>query len=549
MSSHYLIVLAAGLVCGGAVRHLHTKADAPNESQLSARVDEGGENNPKSATKQKSKHGLHADWEALMRFSPSDYSRRLAIAALVLRATAADIPQLLKFCSDDSFARDLLLQRWVELDPDAAFSHAFEHPIMGDIFLNDDKNDTIIILTAMCRHDLSGTTAKIEAKVGGLFASFYIHKTRSQLLLTDMEAGIRLAAHPVAPVFLFSSEGDGEWMEQDPVKAARLLAALPPGEFRDKSLAEAMNLLAKNNLSAAIALQEKFPSLMLHETHDGVQDAFFAKWAKQDLTGMTAFLNDKAGSGLRTAMKSAIAKALGEQNPMSALKWTEENLSGHARGEAARSILFDLAQKDTAAALQYVQSLPQGSALDQAAGVIYQSQLLDGEYQKVIAEAGKLPEGPARKSLTDQVYTEWAGRDPDALLGYLTQHDAIELTPKTWEALGTAANSMEEGLGRLERIPGDSSLIYLESLCERHVRWENPPSAIDSTLAVLKTPEQRHVAIKITAGRTFSGDVGRLVEWGRALPTAAERQIVADVIETNGRLSGTEKDRLLALLR
>jgi hypothetical protein len=504
------------------------------------------------------KSTLISSWEAIQSSNLQGMDRRLALATLVGRATSREMPRLLDLTKKDSFARQMLLRRWVELDPQAA-GNWLGPGMRGFTFIQSaTTQDIALVFGAWAQKDPEAAVANLKSNIDPLFFGMFQEQVLDFLIALDMEAGIRLAALKKGTeqsLVSWSNNRDSEWVNQDPAKAARLLATLPSDSFRDSSLMKVMAVLAKTDLAAAIALQHKFPDLKTADIHgnDGGNDeqraVLYQEWAKSDLAGMTAFLNDKAGPETRTAMREAIAKQLGETDPNTALTWAADHLTGDRRHAAVEQILTKLTKDDPAGALRYLDSLPEGSALANAVDT-FASAGKEGDYAALLAHADGLPDGPARQQLAGKAYEAWFGKEPEVLLKTLAKRSPDSLPQGLWGDLANRTNNMEDALKHLALIPESGSAEYVKNVFGRHSGWNPNFADIAKSINRLQVPAQRLAALESVGTQSAWINPQGLVEYGRTLTSQAERQLIVDRIRKDNRsLTDPEKERLVAPLK
>ena len=510
--------------------------------------------NPDTAEASSKNSGILASWTALQSSQLSGLPRRLALAALVGKATSAEIPDLLKSTDRDPAMRELLLRRWVELDPTAASD--WLAPRMGGLLNGPDEhaNDVTVVFSVWAERDPAAAIAKIRANAGKVHGIGPNLLVLNRLMETDLAAGIKFGAlteSVESAVGVIWNPGSYDWVQKNPAKTAELLSALPAGEFRDVGLRKTIAALAKNDLRGAIALQQKFPDLagLAHAQGANWRADFFAQWAKEDLAGMTAFVNDKAGGETRQDMKEAIAKNLGEKEPESGLAWAAENLSGDRRHEAVKEILTRLAKDNPEGALRYLDSMPEGSALNRAVETFSETIPAD-DFAGLLSKANSLPEGAARQSLTAKAYEKWYQKEPAALLQNLAKQDPGGLPPGIWGSLGQQTGSIAEGVQRLETIPPESSVEFVRNLCQRNFGMNDPLEKMTKAVDEFKSPEHRAAAIEALSNRYWWLGVQGLIDWAATLPSASERQIVAgQILKNPGGLTPAEREKLVAPLK
>jgi len=549
MKSSFVLTCTLGLVAGAApawLNPLHRPANRNAQDAVTA--------SPGSEGKSPALETLTSLWKTLQSSKLTGLPRSLALADLVAKAASSEIPGLLKLTEHDPALRELLLRRWVVLDPVMVADWLAPRMDGSNTAPDDHPDDILIAFSAWAERDPVAAIAKIRANAGVVPGVGYHVQVMARLLKQDMAAGIQFGALTESSRTLagiYWNTGGSDWVRQDPAKAAALLSALPAGEFRDVSLRRTIAELAIKNLEGAIALQQKFPDLAVLPGGQSAnsRQGFYAQWAKKDLAGMTAFVDEKAGGETRQDMKAAIAKSLGESDPERGLAWAAENLSGGRRHEAVKEILIKFTKDNPGGALSYLDSMPEGSALDKAVET-FSDTIPAGDFADLLSKADSLPEGAARQSLTAKAYEKWYQKEPETMLQMLAQQDTASLPPGIWSSLGKQTNSIAEGVKRLENVPPGSSVDFVKSLCQKNFDMNDPLDKMTAGVDQFQNPEHRAAAIEVLASQFWWRSNPALVAWATTLPSARERQIVADqILQSKGTLTPAEREKMVAPLR
>lgn len=474
--------------------------------------------------------GVVGEWERLNAGGEKGLARYLAQAGLAGRASAADMPRLLALMADsgDPAMRALLLRRWVELDPAGAGKWVLSPG-------NDQGQEMELVFSAWAKKDPAAAMDGLRANSRTGRAFFTANKVLNRLLEEDLEAGVKFGALTGPSRGLdnvgYSVKPNG-WVEKDPAKAAALLSALPPGEFRDVSLSQALNALAKTDFAAALALFEKFPNPGSRIRLGSTRGDFYKEWARRDLPAVTAFLNEKADPNERSSIKSAMVAAMGATDPLGTLAWAQENLRGGAQSGAALDILKKLSREDPAAALSYLDTLPAGGTLNGAVDAFVQT-LPEGDAAAILAKAESLPEGALRTSLTAKAYEKMYAQDPAALLKNLASQPAASLPPGIWTELGGKTSSLEDGMKHLAAIPPDAAPEFISALFKEQIdSGQGDLEKFTSALSDLTVPEQRAAAMEGAMRLLVFFTRAKVSDWAKTLPDD-ERHFVAGLMEKN----------------
>ena len=140
------------------------------------------------------KSGILPSWTALQSTALSGLPRRLALSSLVAQATSAEIPELLKLTDRDPAMRELLLRRWVELDPTAASDWLV--PRMSGLLNGPDEHadDVTVVFSAWAERDPAAAIAKIRANAGKVHGIGFNILVLNRLMETDLAAGIKFGS-------------------------------------------------------------------------------------------------------------------------------------------------------------------------------------------------------------------------------------------------------------------------------------------------------------------------------------------------------------------
>lgn len=492
-----------------------------------------------------------AVWRALLCGGGRGISDRLFQADLIARAASRDMPQLLELAGKDEIAREMLLRRWAEMDP-AAAALWLEPVLRKGEFPGPEgrENDVDVVFSSWAKTDPAAALAKLKAVTSAGSTLHWTGTILTRLLNEDMAAGVRLGAMTGSTMDLtqtYYRPNERKWLEQEPAKAAALLSALPPGEFRDRSLMAVIGVLAKNDLTAAIALQKQFPQAGVETWDPSARDDFFKAWAEKDAAGITDYLNQQAPENAKPAIKAAMAQALAARDPAGALDWAASHLSGSARTETVDKILTSLAQKDPDAALAWLNGLNAGTALRSAVKTITEA-LADADPSTLLARAEALPDGAVRKEITAGAYEKMYAKDPEGVIQNLASRPAGSLSDGLWHQLGNATGDLQAGIGRLNALPPEAAPDFVKGLFHRHIEWDDSAKFMEA-MGSLTDPAQREAAMDGAMPALLLNHASEIANWAKSLP-AAERGQVADQMERNiHNLTDTQRKELITPLR
>ncbi|MDB6069893.1 MAG: hypothetical protein JWL81_1064 [Verrucomicrobiales bacterium] len=549
MKIHPTVVILTGFALGGVISATMFPIDPASVAARVAEMDNRmGRIHPEVAGPEKS--SSHASFKSLLATGAGSVEQKLAMAARIMSAQSAQIPGLLELIPEsDEYSRQLLLTRWVEVD--AAAAGAWAGKVLSGLD-GSPSPECMGVFTAWARKDPDAAMAMISQSAGTGRAVGFSYQVLAELLLTDPAAGVAFgAATPASTSVLnwhFSRDRDVEWLKKDPVKAAALLSALPPGEFRDGSLCRLIGILADQNFEAALALQLKIPGLQTPEYESEGRDRFFKEWARRDLAGMTAYVNDHATGAARLGMKAAIAAGLADSDPMTGLSWAAENLSGPARLGAVKDILTKLATSDPVAGRGYLETLPEGTALA-AATTAFCDALPGKDHTAFLALAGSMPEGAARNRVEARAYQAWYAESPEAALEQLAKVPRENLPADFWTGLAIKAEVSDPPWKYLSSVPAGASSEYVGAFWRAHY-VESGIERQAELLADLTERTDRAAALREMTKLGGSVSPEAMVKWAGTLPDPGERETIVEGLKRTLRaMPEKELEALLSPLR
>lgn len=538
----HLIAAAAGLAVGvlaalagkwlGKNRPQETSAPISPASRTAAPGDEPG--------------GLADLWAARLRKNGWSLSGRLDLAELAARAGSGDLPRLLSLAEGNDAARDLLLRHWARTDPRAAAAWLASTGKMKELDSIIGGGEVQTVYSVWARNDPAAAMAGLKAHSDLNRRRLWTTSILESLLDEDMAAGVKFGVLSGSGMSLSKSNfrsASPDWVKKDPARAAALLAAEVPGEFRNAYLGEAIDALAGTDLPAAIGLLRR---------HQGggaewIPEELFGQWARQDAASLSAWLEGEAPPWQKSAIRTALARHMAETDPVAALRWSSEHLDGGNRDQVQSGVLTRLARSDPAAALAWLDSLSEGTALRGAVDH-FANALPDSSPESLLAAAGSLPQGAARGLLTATAYEKWFQRDPDHLLANLAAQPAESLPEGIWARLGKSTAGTEEGLRHAATLPPEVMPDYLKAVFQHHIQWHHMPQ-FTKVLAGMTDPAMRAAAIEGAMGNLAWLDPAPVTVWARSLPEAERRLVAGELTRRLPDLTAQQKKELIDPLK
>ncbi|MDP0490067.1 MAG: hypothetical protein Q7Q71_03325 [Verrucomicrobiota bacterium JB023] len=243
-------------------------------------------------------------------------------------ATLADMPRFVSHVPDHGPARDLVVERWLDLGPDEAidyFQKKFAAGEMGAGMLDPDVQFVAILFDAWAKRDLDGAIAALEAMEAFPFLEKRIARLAELLAGKEPERAIRLAmrhnVHRSGRTFLVRGGRLRDWIQRDPETVAELIFAWGREDYALKDLAKHWGASSPKD---AIAFGLARGGSNAQEFVDEV----FQSWARRNYGEAAQWLSDEASDEEASLFTAPLVGVWGESDPQAALGWCEENLEG-----------------------------------------------------------------------------------------------------------------------------------------------------------------------------------------------------------------------------
>ncbi len=355
--------------------------------------------------------------EPLARVASADVFSSRGLAAFFERLTTANPAELAGLLSshvDDELAFDIV-DHWAKTDRESliawfrdAFTQkpAWERHLRLDDLLHRvvrswSEADPVATYDLVSQWDFLGDSLLATASIA-LNAAF----------AKDAEQGLALYLRAGAPDTYIDAPG---WVTKAPHAAAALLLRLPVGALRGAILGRIISTWKDTDPAAAVRLLTDFPLAtrpFSMTVGDAIRDrqryqhaALYDAWAKKDLDGLMAYANDEATGHLRAGLLAAAARTLAQRDPVTALDWIAENLSGASRQTATSDAVRELARQDLAAAAAKLSDFSGTALTSSAAGYLA---ALDGRPSPAqLTDMLHLPQEDLRHALGAELTSRW----------------------------------------------------------------------------------------------------------------------------------------------
>ena len=152
-----------------------------------------------------------------------------------------------------------------------------------------------------------------------------------------------------------------EWARKHPAEALTWLENAPDGPRRETMAEIVCPELAQTDPARAVALAEQCNSSGTNFMK-ALRDNLAQQWAEQDMPAAGAWALAKTDAEDRDRLLGRIALVKSKTNPKEAAQWVAEQMSpGAEQDEAALSVIYQWALRDANAAMEWVQSFPEGN--------------------------------------------------------------------------------------------------------------------------------------------------------------------------------------------
>jgi len=427
--------------------------------------------------------------------------RWLYILGAADKATAADMPRLLRAIGNDQIALRMLAVRWAELDPRHMFDSLcadaakFAAGATG-VDLSAEYQVRHILFEEWAKKDREAAIAALQDRRALPGVESLRYTLTNTIMKADPARGLRLMTEWSITGYIPDMSGIAKWADQDPRGAADAVMSSSLGHAGDDAMQRVGKAWAASDPAAALAFAaEKRGLLGIH-----LAQSVVTEWAQRDLNAAIAHVAAQDDSLARARLGIPLVEAWAKTDPQSALQWANENLKGEARAAAAGSIVKSMAAKDIDSAAQFIATLEPGGGKNRAVNQLIDTWL---DYNKGTRSGGK---AEASAALT------WMASLPDAD----TRRQAMDQA--AWRLFYHAA---DETVAFLNSPQGAGASQQLFDHAARHLATKNPESAMQWVAGL--PAERRSTAQQSVLSEWVSSRPDAALAWVRQLPAGDER--------------------------
>ena len=244
---------------------------------------------------------------------------------------------------------DLLLDRWIEVNPEHCFAYLlgkFQDGEFGAGVLDKDRSLTTQLFRKWADRDLEGAIASLDGVEDFPYLSRLQWELGERLTKVDYRRAILYAKEN----HLFTAEssrlffGGGrlkKWIREDPSSAASLLMSI-------ESRRESMDRFGMEALSQEWSKVDPRGALQFglsdkNEIGRPFVEDVFSKWSKRDFGAASEWLAEEATDELAESLTPSLIETWSQSDPEGALQWSQDSLEGAALENSLSRILVESA--------------------------------------------------------------------------------------------------------------------------------------------------------------------------------------------------------------
>jgi hypothetical protein len=473
--------------------------------------------------------------------------RWVLMFAALEKATAFDIPGLIRAAGNDSAMTRMLAARWAELDPLGMFQS-----IQADYLLPEGSSAALpnrwvlsdVLFTEWIKRD-SQAVFDAVTKAPDLPGRDNLRmNVVNQFMRIDVEKGLLAMKEWNIRNYLPDLKGVAEWAARDPGRAAQVVAQMG-GEY---AYLEALQVVgaswAKSDPKAGL----QFAASLSPGQHAMLAKGIMSAWAERDIAGAVAAATAERDPLARAALAPGLVAAWGKTDPAAALAWSQEQMRGVARTEAIAGLIKAAAEKDLKTASELVADMKPGAAQNGACVSIFETWFNKGEGERTAAFdwLASLPDSAAQRAALEKVQWNWAWKEPDAVKEFISgPYGTLASQSMVHQvARNQTSKNPEAAMKWASQLPQDRANGAQQAVLDYWLQVR-PEGAVEYA-RTLPAGAQREQAINTVTQTLIYQDPIQAAVWYRKL-AGREQQNMREMIQRSGMPETTRK-RLEAAL-
>ena len=506
------IAAAVALVAGFAAGNLRTTTDSatptPPEKNVAPPAEQPDINAPLAAA-------LKTETGA---------KRWLLLVAAAEKATAKDMPGIIRAAGGDDAATRMLAARWAELDPKHMFATLYAEFLLPDespVALPNRYTLTDALFTEWAKAD-PGAAIKALTDVpdfSGL--SNMRHSVASQLMKSDVEQGLRAMSEWKIDNYLPDMKSVAAWAAKDPLHAATVAAKYSRGYAGKEVLKHIGKAWATSDPEGGM----RFAATLPGESREALGGEILDGWAGRDSAAAARFIAEQKDVGFRNALSQSLVRSWAKRDPAAALAWSDANLTGNARNEAIGDIVKSAAEKSLTTASEIVAGMEAGAAQNRAAASLFETWFKKGKDQREAAFEWleSLPDEESRAIAMERIQWNWMWEDPNGVSDFIAgPHGHLATSNMVHRVAGTlAAKNPEAAMEWAGKLSADRVANARSAVLQSWMQIR--PEGAANYARKVPAGEDRDNALSAITGALINGTPERTAAWLHSLPDADQK--------------------------
>ena len=457
--------------------------------------------------------------------------RWLLLVCAAEKATALDMPGLIRIAGNDSAAVRMLAARWAELDP----HHMFNRLYIDALLREGDPGalpERYILNQVLFDHwikvDLSGAIKALNDVPDFSGRESLRMSTANTLMKTDVEQGLQAMKDWNIRNYIPDMKKVAEWAARDPQRAAESVLKVGNDYAANEALKQVGKAWGDSDPKGGL----RFAATLLPGTRATLGAEIIKRWAEKDVVGAAAFAAEQSDASFRASLAQGLASTWGKTDPAAALAWSEQNLRGAARTETIAGLIKAASEKSLTTASELVSDMEPGAAQNRACASIFETWFNKGKGERDAAFEwlASLPDSAARKAALERVQWDWMWRDPEGVRDFIAgPHGDLASDSMIHQvARNQAARNPEAAMQWAASLPAERAKDAHRAVFESWVSVR-PDGAADYARK-LPTGVDRDQAIRTVSQTLIFQAPQQAVEWFRSLP-AADQKLVREIFD------------------
>lgn len=456
--------------------------------------------------------------------------RWLLLLSMAEKATAADMPELIRSVGDDSAAINILAVRWAELDPKHMFS-----TLCADSFSAEGAPGALargyelgsVLIEEWSKNDLAGAVKALTDAPNFFHRRNYRMMLVNSVMKLDVEHGLHLIKDWNTRTYYPDMKKITEWAARDPRHAAETVLGVGSG-FVSEMLREVGKAWAQTDPEGAL----RFATTLDPALRDSLAGPAIGQWAEKNISAAAAFVTAQPDLLFSTALVHGLVATWSKTDPKAALAWSQENLRGVARTVSISNLFSSVGEKSLTTASQLVADMEPGAAQNRACASIFRTWFNKGASERTAALEwlASLPDAAARHSALELVQSKWVSEDPDGVREFLAGPYG-DLAPNSMTdhvARSQASKNPEAAMQWASTLPGARATNARMAVLENWLSIR--PEGAAAYVRELPAGSERQQAVRTVSQRLVEHSPQQAAEWYRTLPIG-DQQIAMQMFQ------------------